>query len=275
MSNSDVLAQDEQIQGTKPTGNRQSASKITEEQRAKLKVKRFSDYQIGQMTAEQAAQILDPAAGPLVIAPSKANRLTQGELNTLHSLGWKKDDMIGMGAFELRDIIRAKLKKADYDALPAPEDGAREAEHYAPEAIAERQAGRLMATEGFDVRLDDYTQRCIAGNDPLDAEILEVQQVYPNDVIRLVNPDLPPSAGPQFQQVYTKEGKARGAAGLMTQRMPKDIYDEAFRGPNLKRSRELTGALDKTITQAGVAPQSDDPGLKTLEHRTRQSQSTF
>lgn len=205
-----------------------------------------------------------------VTAPPSAARLSQGELTQLYSLGYKAIDIVGVGVFELRRIISARIKKTDDVELPL--DGVREAEYYAPEAIAERQAGKPLAV--VDVRLDEYTQRCIAGDDPLDAEILEVQQIYQNDVVRLVNPDLPPAAGPQFQQVYTKDGKARGAAGLMTQRIPKEIYDEAFRKPNLKRSRELTGALDKVVSEAGVAAQADDPGLRGKLNQER-SQGDF
>lgn len=196
---------------------------------------------IKTVTATKRAKQEADAATAIARTP---NPLTATELAALDLLGYQAEHIAPLTPVAARDLILNKVtrpgSRAHNIAAGSPLPDA-----YTDEAIAAANATRPVAS-GVEIRVDEYTHKLVRGDDPLDALINECQDVYPNDVIRLINPTLPQPAGQQFQQIYSTDGKAMGTADLLAMRMPKDVYQEAYVKPNLKRSAQQMGA----ITQA-------------------------
>ncbi len=113
------------------------------------------------------------------------------------------------------------------------------------EAIEERKTKSKVpqATPGVAVALDEFTNNCLAGDDPLDAILIAHQERFPGNVFRLINSDLPAVAGPQFVQVRDADGKAITAGGLNLGYLPEEVYDKAYRQPNLDRAARMVGQV--------------------------------
>lgn len=211
---------------------------------------------------------------PIQTTTDEVAPLTPQESKKLNFLGYGKDHIAELAPERAREIIFSKSyrpgSKAFNNAQPA---SMRVPDSATDEAIAARNESR-RASSGIDILVDEYTQRCVAGDSPLDATLLECQEVFPNDVIRLINPDLPPVAGPQFQPIKRKDGTQVEVGGMFAARLPKDLYEEAYRKPNLERSHQMTGQVTRNKEDADVqlAPEdmryapTEGKGLRTEIH---------
>jgi hypothetical protein len=102
---------------------------------------------------------------------------------------------------------------------------------------------------GVKVLIDEFTNACIRGENPMDAVLIDAEAAHPGMRFRLINPDLPQAAGPQFQPAYEEapDGTRRQieVAGLKLGFMPETVYNEFYRKPNLERSAQLMGQIKK------------------------------
>lgn len=194
--------------------------------------------------------------------------LTKQEISKLAALGYTKEHYGALPNSRAREIIAQKIYRPGSRAFNnAQPPDMRVSDSQTDDAIQERNADK-PASSGIDIIVDEYTQRCVKGDSPLDATINECQEVFPNDVIRMINPDLPPVAGPVFQPIRRKSGEVITEGGLVAARMPRDVYEEAFVAPNNQRSRQMTGEISKNTREDGdVQLSQQDAHLAPTEGR--------
>jgi hypothetical protein len=194
--------------------------------------------------------------------------LNKGEVLHLSRLGWKTDDVRPMPVSQARSLITNRTYKPGSAAYIKNQEkllqkaglSKPDISRISDEGIAARNATKDEPS-GIDVRLDEYTQRTIRGDNPIDAALIELENAMPGMRIRAINPDLPPSAGPMWQQCYDKKGNAIQVAGLNLSFMPETVYDEHYRKPNYERSRQMTGAISSNAEDAGLALKPEDRKL--------------
>lgn len=187
----------------------------------------------------QHPQNPDPQEPPA--QPSALDPLARGERNRLHRLGYKNEHIVGLGLAQARRIIQLQIPRIKDEAASAlpPSGHSQAAAAYSDERVDDIRGPE--PTAGLEILIDEFTQRCIDGDSPLDAVINECQAAYPNDVIRLVDPTLPPVAGTQFQQIHRTNGDAVTVGQLFAQRMPRDVYQKSYVVPNQRLSEEMSG----------------------------------
>ncbi len=180
---------------------------------------------------------------PAVEEAATVEPLSKSETSKLNFLGYKKADIAELTFEQARAIIANKAyrpgsaahaKHAINPMTGTP--GIPEIARFTDEAIEERNASRDTGVSAF-VIADEFTHQCIRGEDPLDACLNAYAQANPGMRIRLINPDLPPTAGSQFQPI----SGAKPVGGLIPSFMPEAIYQEEFVNPNLKRSQTMAG----------------------------------
>ncbi len=176
--------------------------------------------------------------------------ITKRLRSRLWSLGYSNDHIDRMGAERALEVIAAKerrpgskaaikkLKKVMTKAGLPEVPGV-----VADEVIQERAAKTIQATPGVAVALDEFTNNCLKGDDPLDAIIIAHQERFPGVRFRNINPDLPAVAGPQFQPVHDEKGKAIITGGMPLGFMPEDVYQESYVKPNLERAARMAGKI--------------------------------
>lgn len=250
------MSSNQDRQGT-PPANRAGVPFITADQRQELRRQNFSDDEIDAMKPDEAHRLLgveaspEPTAAP-VAKPEKAIKpLDKSERGRLYHLGYKAQDILELGALECRRCIRGKVKKEQVKASGF--DHAAAATVHTDERIDDR-AKKGPRPSGIVTQLDEYTQQVIKGDDPIDAKLNELAERFPGTRFRAINPDLPPVAGAQFQTVYDDNGFPLKVGDLVIGQMPEDKYDEQYRQPNLKRSQQMSGQVQK-------ARHSDGAGL--------------
>lgn len=176
--------------------------------------------------------------------------ITRKQRLKIRSLGYKDIEINRMGAEEALKVLELKkykpgtkmaLKQANKimaaAGLPQASDSITD------EAVNQRKARSLQPTPGVAVTLDAFTNNCLKGDDPLDAIIMAHEEKFPGMRFRLINPDLPVVAGPQFQQVYDADRKAITQGGMNLGYMPDAVYEEAFVKPNLERAARMSGRI--------------------------------
>jgi hypothetical protein len=215
----------------------------------------------GTPPSTRAKSPIDTASGPEEVAP-----LTAPESKKLNLLGYGKDHIAQLSPDRARAIIANKSlrpgSRAYNNAQPA---ALRVSDSQTDEAIKERNTGK-PAPSGIDILVDEYTQKCVKGDSPLDAVLNELQEAFPDDVVRLINPDLPPVAGPALQIVHRQNGERVEVGGLVGARIPRDIYEEAYVKPNNLRSRQMTGEVSNNQREDGdVRLSGEDARLAPTE----------
>ncbi len=201
-------------------------------------------YTLGYKKAEALAMTLTEARALLQANQRKPVPLSPEELVILDLLGYTTPEHLDRSLPELRAIIKAKTYRAGSRAFNEAQ-GSPLPDRLTDDAIIEANAVRPVAS-GIEVRVDEYTQACVRGDDPLDALLLQCQDAYPNDVIRLINPDLPQSGGPAFQQIYDTKGTPLGTGGLQAMRMPKAVYNDFYVKKNAQLSQNMMSAVTDT-----------------------------
>lgn len=194
-----------------------------------------------------------------------AEPLSKSENNRLYALGYKNEHIAELSPESARAIIAGKTPrpgskaalKANAEVMRKaglPDPGVR----FSDEEIEKRNVGRAEPS-GVVVTLDAYSQEVLAGRDPIDAKLLDLERRFPGNRFRGINPNLPTVAGPQFQQVYDDKGQAVKVGDLMVGFMPEEIYDQAYRQPNLERSRQMSGQIPKNVDQVREDPNHPVP----------------
>lgn len=183
--------------------------------------------------------------------------LDKGELSRLYMLGYKKADIQAVPVETARSFIKEDKPKPGTRAWNK-KNGNALPDRYTDEAIEERNATKAEPS-GVYVIQDEFTNRCIKGDDPIDATLNAYADANPGMRIRLVNPDLPPTAGPQFQPI----SGAERIGGLVPSFMPEEIYQEAFVKPNLRRSKQMMGEFERPKPD----PQSEADQYAPIEGR--------
>lgn len=178
--------------------------------------------------------------------------VTRKDRLRLHRLGYTDDHIDRLDADRRVEILASSTPRAGSNAAISKENkrlakaGIPAAPASISDEVTEEKKGKIQATPGVAVTLDEFTNECLRGENPLDALILAHEEKFPGKVFRLVNPDLPQVAGPQMQQVYDADRKAIGAGGLMLQYMPQEVYNEAYVRPNLDRAARMAGSIKDT-----------------------------
>ncbi len=205
-----------------------------------------------------------PARAKVPPAAEANTPLTLNESRGLNLLGWGKEHIAELTPERGREILAAKtlrpgsnayLKKAINPLTGKP--GIPLDSRFSDEAVSERAKSRPKPS-GVVVELDEYTQKAIRGESAIDAVLLDLEERFPGQRFRAINPDLPPVAGPQFQPVYDDQGKEVTVADLKVGFMPESVYDEAYRKPNLERSRAMTGRIQSSPEDADLALKPQD-----------------
>lgn len=193
----------------------------------------------------------EPSTRPNSTAKSPipdADALNKRELAALHLLGYKNTDLAAMPLSEARRMLEVKRRKETAQperaapvAQPAVQAPGFEkaAAVYSDQRLAETLAPE--PTDGLEIRMDEFTQKCVAGNDPLDATIIECEAAYPDCVVRLFDPTLSEPAGTKWQTIYRVNGHAVEIGRLIAKRMPKDVYHTSYVLPNQQRSETMSG----------------------------------
>lgn len=166
-------------------------------------------------------------------------------------LGYNKADATAFAPDHARQLIAKKTRKPGSKTAAAkqpPSQGAA-ARSVSDAAVKSRApADDAPRASGVVTQLDEYTQKLIEGDDPIDAQLLELEGKFPGMRFRAINPLLSQVPGPQFQPVRDDEGKQITVGDLVVGFMPEDVYDKAYRQPNFKRSKSMAGqAADGTL----------------------------
>ncbi len=251
--------------------SRPEPSSLTASQRGKLSYLGYTKADYAALSSDEVAAIIHsktrkgaPAKEAALATPtitpaiddnppageSTPLSLSPAESAALELLGYLPEHVQHFSADDVALIIQTRTtrpgSRAHNETQPFPLP-----DKYTDEAIKEANESRAVSS-GVQVRVDEFTQQCVRGDDPLDALLLQCQEAYPNDVIRLVNPDLPTPAGQAFQQIYSTDGKPLGTGGLLAMRMPKALYEEAYVKPNLKKSQAMMGGITQGKEDADV-----------------------
>lgn len=190
-------------------------------------------------------------------AQPAADSLSKGERNRLHALGYKNEHIESLSLDGARQIIAQKTpragSKAHLDSLPA---GFQPPASLGDEAIAVRDEKRVQPS-GVVVTLDEYTGRLVAGDNPIDSVLLDLEARFPGRRFRAINPDLPPPPGPQFQPVFDAQGKKVTVADLEIGFMPEQVYQDFYVKQNAKRSAQMMGEITDTRPKSGDTASGD------------------
>lgn len=200
--------------------------------------------------------------------------LSKAERNKLHRLSFKNEHIDLLTPAEARQrIASGKHRPGSAKAIEqnAAETGMRPPagiDNFTDEEIEARNAKRpqdsgLQVTrdeftnktlkayreEGGNVVMDEYSGKVIAGSDPLNAKLLEMQKQFPDRRFRWEHPNSPPRSGPTWDPVYDAAGKQIQNGELFLVWMPEAVYDAGVRQPTLDRSKKLTNALNNRSDQ--------------------------
>lgn len=247
------------------SSTKQSVAPLTDKEIRALSFRGYKRPQALNLDPAQARAILATptkktakakTTEPIVATLVTEAPLIEPELVALELLGYQPEHIERLSLDGARAIISTRTTRPGSRAHneahgnPLPD-------RYTDDAIREANVDRPVSS-GVEVRLDEFTQQCVRGDDPIDALLLKCQAAYPGDTIRLVNPDLPQPAGQAFQQIYDTAGKPMGTGGMMAMRMPTPLYEEAYVKPNLKRSQQMMGAVTQSAREDAdvqIAPQ--------------------
>jgi hypothetical protein len=197
-------------------------------------------------------------------------------------LGYRNEHIDALSVEQARQAIATKAYRPGSDAYlkhaPNPltgTPGIPEVARFSDEEVEKRNASRHESS-GVVVTLDEYTQKCLEGKDPIDATLLDLQKRFPGNRFRAINPILPTVAGPQFQQVYDDRGQAVKVGDLMVGFMPEEVYDRAYRRPNLERSQMMAGQYTRNPADPQEGPlKPADERLVPLEGEGLQVQKNL
>ncbi len=140
------------------------------------------------------------------------------------------------------------------------------------EGIEKANKGKTPPS-GVKIQIDEFTNQCVRGDNPLDAVLLAAEAAHPGMRFRLINENLPPTGGPQFQPAYDEHRKQIEVAGLKLGFMPEAVYDEFYRKPNHKRSEQMMGAVAKK--DSDVALKGEDAALAPTEGKGLTTEGNF
>jgi hypothetical protein len=198
----------------------------------------MSNRQTRRKIAPPQNPINTPGEAP---EPQEFKSPTPADRKKLKALGYAPKHLEGMSREVGKDIIAAQAYRPGSRAYNKAH-GSPLPDKYTDEGIEATNRSRDEESDVYVVR-DEYTQKCLRGEDPINQLLLEYEAANPGKRFRLINPDLPGVAGPQFQPVYDKKGERVALADLQLGWMPDEVYVEEYQKPNLKRSRQMAGQI--------------------------------
>jgi hypothetical protein len=183
---------------------------------------------------------VQPAA---LVDPEVANApLDSKERMRLLRLGYADKHVEELGPIQARQVLA--------DGEPRPGSKAYQ-KKYSPalpssmtdEGIAARTKGEPV--QSAYVITSEFTNEVLRGADPISIKLKQWADANPGKRFRFLNPNLPPTAGTQFEMVKDpKTGGQVTVGDLVLGWMPEEIYHESYRIPNYERSKRMSGQGD-------------------------------
>jgi hypothetical protein len=195
---------------------------------------------------------------------AESKPLRPSELKKLKAQGYGKPQIAKLSPDQAREIIQAKTLRpgsaAARKASPNPLNG-HTASSPLPSVYAEDAPAGNGVVARSSVIVSEYTGRLIKGNDPLDALLIEYAEANPGKRFRLINPDLPTVAGPQWDPITDDAGKLVTEGGMILGWMPEEVYQDAYVKPNLERSANQMQKIKKAARDV----LQEDGGVRAVE----------
>jgi hypothetical protein len=200
--------------------------------------------------------------------------LTRSEKMRLGALGYKASHTTKLHPDLAREYITSKRYRPGSAAFNKQQPKELRVPDSMTDEAIEAKNKTLPKPSGVRIQIDEFTNQCVRGDNPLDAVLLEAEASHPGMRFRLINENLPPTSGPQFQPAYDENRKQIEVAGLKLGFMPETVYDEFYRKPNQKRSEQMMGAVTRGKEDHDVAIQGPDGMLAPIEGKGLQTEPT-
>ncbi len=201
--------------------------------------------------------------------------LSQSEKMRLGQLGYKASHTQKLHPELAREYLATKRYRPGSAAFNQQQPKELRVPDSMTDDAIELKNARLPAPSGIKILIDEFTNACVRGDNPLDAVLLEAEAAHPGMRFRLINENLPPTAGPQFQPAYDENRKQIEVGGLKLGFMPETVYDEFYRKPNLKRSEQMTGAISRGKEDTDVSLKKEDAALVPTEGKGLHTEGNF
>jgi hypothetical protein len=182
----------------------------------------------------QRSTLVDPETASAPLDSKERMRLLR--------LGYADKHVEELGPIQARQVLA--------DGEPRPGSKAYQ-KKYSPalpssmtdEGIAARTKGEPV--QSAYVITSEFTNEVLRGADPISIKLKQWADANPGKRFRFLNPNLPPTAGTQFEMVKDpKTGGQVTVGDLVLGWMPEEIYHESYRIPNYERSKRMSGQGD-------------------------------